>query len=218
MYTPNPPAYLNATHAAFQSWSDLNPELRFVWAERDPTVYIHWAEYHPGYLGVAWCLWCIGFDAVMEVVPYGYDCKGTRIYYTPESIQDTVAHELGHLLGLAHHTDPDHLMYGNDTHAQDPFATLGYNIPAGMSDLFVGEAELLDDLDRLGIQLTNMDMELDRYAAKYGDIEGTTVYFNSHYRLNQYNELVDARNVLWKEYDAVWHELDCMYDAHVPGH
>jgi len=54
--------------------------------------------------------------------------------YSVLSMANTVAHEIGHLFGLEHHTDYNHLMYGHDGGSYDvssdgAFDNLGLNIP-----------------------------------------------------------------------------------------
>ena len=230
VYTPDPPAYVDAMHAAFESWSDLNPDLRFVWVDDDPVVRIQWVGYSPEYLGLA-CIWCVGFDAIMEVVAYGHDCTGARVPYTPQAVQDTIAHELGHVLGLKHHTDEAHLMHGSDR-VQHPFDTLGYSIPERLPSLFVGEAELLGELNHMEGRLADMKADLgerraqmDRFKSERGDAVGDTIYFDTQSEVNKYrsmadefNELVGVHNGLVDEYNAVYEALDCMHADNAPGH
>ena len=57
----------------------------------------------------------------------GIVCDNIWLDYKPGSMTDTLKHEIGHHLGLEHHYDEDHLMYGLDYIL--PFDDKEYKIP-----------------------------------------------------------------------------------------
>lgn len=221
---------LQAVHDGFKAWSDLNPDLEFVWVEHNPLIWINWAEYQSEYVGLA-CIWCLGYEASMDVILYGYDCEGKRIYHSPNSVRNTVAHEVGHILGLEHHVDQTHLMHGTD-YISDPFQTIGYVVPDLLPEGFIGQPELVSRHDALGHMLNSTSDRIDqlkasieRYASQFGDLRGNTLYFdtNSQVRqydrmVNEYDDLIDEYNDMVDEYNTIAGELNCMYEAKPPGH
>ena len=57
------------------------------------------------------------------------DCKGDFQQRTKETLIWTLYHEIGHLVGLGHTKDLNHLMYGVNPSPTEPFNDLGFNIP-----------------------------------------------------------------------------------------
>ena len=148
MHARNYTLTLWAIQACFDAWTELNPGLVFAEVEDDPLIWISWEEYHPGHIGRA-CVDCLSGGASMGTILYGYNCRSERIYYMPNNIRSTIAHEFCHVLGLEHHADPEHLVYGSD-YVVDPFPTLGYTVPEQLPEGFIGEQEMLDRHWELG--------------------------------------------------------------------
>lgn len=140
-----------------------------------------------------------------------------------------MAHELGHLLGLDHHADETHLMYGSE-YQMDPYETYGYVVPDMLEEWYVGEAELHDRTQALGSDLDRLEAELHRLVDRLDDLLGQadfdgTTYYGTQGQVNQYHRTVadydEVRNeydAVWNEYDAAWDEPECMYDVDSPWH
>ena len=217
-----------AIRDGFSAWSDLNTHFIFRYVEADPLVWIDFVDYEPEYIGLA-CVWCLENEPLMEIILYSYDCEGGRIYYEPDYIRNTVAHELGHILGLDHHTDRTHLMYGPE-YQVDPYETYGYVVPDMLEELYVGEAGLDDLIQMLESELDGMGAELDRLGNTLDDLlaqadfDGTT-YFGTPGQVSQYKSTFAKYDAMRDEYVAAYDEYvaavdgwNCMHEADSPWH
>lgn len=220
---------LQAIQDGFDAWAELNPGLAFAEVKRNPLIWVSWEEYQPGHVGRA-CLDCLSRGASMDIILYGYNCRSERIYYMPNNIRNTIAHEFGHILGLEHHANKTHLMYGSD-YVVDPFPTLGYTVPEELPEGFVGEREMVDRywelngiLNDTADALIELGGDIERYADRYStERSGNTVYFETGGRASHYNGLIEEYNALVNEYNAVLEEhdrlaaeLNCMYESAPP--
>lgn len=114
-------------HAGFAAWSELNPDLQFAYSPPPHNIRIAFLPPDHPYLGTA-CMNCIE-SGKLYVQPTTH-CAGKQHQYESAIIRDTVAHEIGHMLGLRHHVSMSHLMYGHGytTYGGD-WLDLGYSIP-----------------------------------------------------------------------------------------
>ena len=121
------------------------------------------------------------------------DCKGKWQHYSKETLSDTIAHETGHYLGLGHHKDKRHLMYGDDEFVQDPFETLDYNIPPKLTEYnsYVNIEEPSQRLAELAAKIAAKYISLGLENNPVG-----TTSSHAHKEIQNYNSMVGEYNRL----------------------
>ena len=103
---------------AVRIWDMANAGVDFAITESDPDVNVRWARYLPGSaLGLHQA--AVTDDGTRErhsiTVRLGTDdCHSNYQQFTHEALQYTIAHEIGHYLGLRHVDDKSHLMYSGE--------------------------------------------------------------------------------------------------------
>jgi len=132
-----------------------------------------------------------------------YDCKNRWQQYSEQSVADTVAHEVGHYLGLQHHASKNHLMYGfGDRTTQVSFDDLGYNIP--LQNLENQEwivTEGLDyEIETLSEEINALDEKLEKYPK---EIKDKKEFEKAQSLVNQKNDKVEIYNDLVEKFNCV---------------
>ena len=154
---------------AMMMWENRNPELEFELVEEHGDIRIEWRKFiSHDVLGTEAAGYQEGRKLVIELG--SYDCRGNWQHYSSNMIADTIAHETGHYLGLGHHTNDSHLMYGHDEFTQIEFDDLGYNIPSPNSKYMSW------------IEWEKLEQQLERY--------------DSSNNVNAYNRIVEEMNCI----------------------
>ena len=173
---------------AVREWDMANPDIDFTMVESDADVNINWVRYLPGgILGQHRAV--VVDDGSREghsiTVRLGIDdCTSTYQMFTHDAIQHTIAHEIGHYLGLRHIDDESHLMYSSeffDVDSTRVYDNLNIGIPhlklpkiatvAGVEtqldiDLFNAELEYLSS-QRQELKNSNDAEALDKNTKSY---------------------------------------------------
>ena len=121
---------------AVRIWDMANAGVDFAITESDADVNVRWARYLPGSaLGLHQA--AVTDDGTRErhsiTVRLGTDdCHSNYQQFTHEALQYTIAHEIGHYLGLRHVDDKSHLMYSGELFNVDSaqvYDDMGLDIP-----------------------------------------------------------------------------------------
>ena len=137
---PFPPSMLES---AFNSWEILNDGLNFVEGNHGSMSLI-FKNNLSNKLGEALCISnpymerCFVFVALRA-----HDCNDELVYLEEQFLTNIVSHELGHVLGINHSSDKDHLMFG---YAMADDNMQGYAIPDKLPEWFVGEEEVYSNM------------------------------------------------------------------------
>ena len=182
----------NSVDTSLYRWTKYNPEITFEYTtDGYNELFIHWEKAPKDHIGLQ--------EGKSIMIGLGqYDCKGKWQHYSKETLSDTIAHETGHYLGLEHHTDKSHLMYGDDEFVRDPFDTLGYSIPPQLTEYntYVEGKKAEQRLDKLADRIDAMTIA---YGLKQAVATSNAKVVNEYNGLiREYNELVEIVNCFYE--------------------
>lgn len=123
----DPNVVILALEQALHSWESSNAFLDFEITESDSNLHIEWRRWMPsGGLGLhtVYGPEYNGTESSIIAIRLGNDdCHSDYQPYSTTSLKHTIAHEIGHYLGLRHIDDEDHLMYSAELFDVDTTST-----------------------------------------------------------------------------------------------
>ena len=200
----------------FEIWEQKNPSLDFEAVEGPADIEVRW-EVEPAAEHVGLAEYTEGLiDGTITIYLGDYDCNGNYVQWGQDAITDTTMHEVGHILGLGHHADESHLMYGIDDDLQINFQTLGYDIPDTLGNYFVGEKAIQDKIVTLGVRLADLDGQYTAIIESRGmtveDYESGRVSISSKNFERSINPVIDEYNRLVEEYNTLVDDVHCYHN------
>lgn len=178
-YTAN-----SALKNSVNKWTRSNPQLSFQILEEGGDIQINFLQTMGD--GIAGEI----SDGRMKVETGSYDCRGLWSHYSEKVITDTIAHEIGHYLGLGHSFKESNLMYGDKNPAPSrTFNDLGYNIPKK-------DAEFLE-----WMQSDDLQENYEQLEKKYNELE-----INHNQLERNHNQLLSQMDIFNSQIEKLQQE------------
>ena len=194
---------------AIENYAENNTNLNFVeskipfsdskFAENPNTenlfIEIKWHKYVKDvHVGLATCE---GFDeinnhyCIVDVYLGEDDCNENYVQQDVNAVTEIIMHEIGHTLGLNHHSDENHLMYGDDEFVELQFNTLGYNIPEQLDNFYIGQKSLIPQEEKLDTETKQLEEKLSYQEIQYDNIYSQyQLYTEKTLSEQEYNEAI----------------------------
>ncbi len=191
---------LSALANAVHSWESENPQIDLQIVESDPDLEISWSRWMKGStLGV----YRVYNSTINGTVVSNHeimirmgndDCHSIYQPYSAESLTHTIAHELGHYLGLRHINNRDHLMHSDEFFGVDSILVYdeqGYVIPK-ISEPKVRTLvaqTITEQIDLINHELDQIVAERLDIKTKLVDNESDTLQIALQSNSKKYNKL-----------------------------
>ena len=207
---PNQRELFDIVRVSFQSWQDINPTLTFIEREHaNSNILVLWEEIvQAEHIGLADCDYRYDHNCILIISIGDYNCNNRFVQLDPKTIQSTVEHEIGHVLGLGHHKNTEHLMFSQGYPEPEPtFNDLGFNIPEGYGYYYTGQKDILDKMNVIDLELTPikdkfniLEYDKDELLVQYGlteiDLEYMGYVIDDDSFRDKYNSIVHEMNYL----------------------
>ena len=199
----------SAMHDAMQSWTKSNPSIIFETVTKDADLEILWQKYMGSNILGSYSQYNTTSGGQTTTIHQIHirlgseDCSDTYRQFAHNALRYTIAHEIGHYLGLRHVDDPDSLMHSSEWDTTDNIFTyrnLGYSIPKLDRGTHIFEAE--KDIEKR-LEQTNLD--LSKIIKERSDLKSGGV--NNTHALAENKNMI---NTLTSDISALEDEIACM--------
>ena len=156
----------NALEDAFSSWEEENENLEFQKTDNFADLQIEWqtvaADTHVGL-----ATYSEKYKGIVTIGLGKFDCNNNFVQYDSNLLHQTIMHEIGHILGLGHHNEETHLMYGVKGIDLVSIDNFEYIIPEYRDGFFEGYIQLENNYDILNSKLEELSEEIEELERQY---------------------------------------------------
>ena len=201
----------NALDNAFTSWEEENDNLEFQQINTLPDIQIEWQTIaSDSHAGLA--TYSEKYNGIITIGLGKFDCNGDYIQYDSNLLHQTIMHEIGHILGLGHHPEETHLMYGIDDIDFRSIDNFEYNIPKHHDGFFEGYVQLESNYNVLNSKVEELIEEIDELEKQYSvmSMEYETVFA----KLENDNQYLSQVNSIEQELAQLNYRINSVIDEH----
>ena len=207
---------ISAIDSAIQFWELDNPQLDLQLVESDSDLDITWSKWMAGSTLGVYQVYnsTINGTTVSNhkiIVRMGNDdCHSNYQPYSMDSLTHTIAHELGHYLGLRHIDARDHLMHSDEFFAVDSILVYddqGYTIPQVPKPTVrtLTAQSIMEQIDSINQELDQIITERQVIKDRLADTQSIVLQSDLKSNSAKYNEL--AQQI--EDFDK---QLSCIED------
>ena len=216
---------------ALQAWTDVNPHLEFQRVYDTPfgqTFAITWQKnpiliQEPENLLISGQMMPLSPDTDNVLIGIGItDCNGKWHAMDQTALTRTIAHEVGHVMGLGHHINKSHLMHGDARPEPDiDFDESGLTIPVLERGYYGSYSTLKSEYNALDVKRVELLLE---YRELVDDLDSLRLAIiradgSEHNRfVHEHNWVVDRINnkellmgLLVSDMNELRQEMECIY-------
>lgn len=220
----------NALDNALISWEEENNNLVFEQTNTFTDMQIKWqtiaSDNHAGLT-----TYSEKFKGVITIGLGKFDCNNNYVQFDSNLLHQTIMHEIGHILGLGHHPEEIHLMYGVDDINVKSIENFEYVIPKHYDGFLEGYIQLETNYNILNSKLENLNEKMEELEKQYtvmnteyeiilSKLETNSQYLNQVNSIerelaqlnNQINSVIDDHNEIVYNMNEIVDQMSCFPD------
>ena len=201
----------NAVNNAFSSWEEENDNLVFEKTNTLSDIQIEWQKVAShNHAGLA--TYSEKYKGVITIGLGKFDCKNNFVQYDSNLLHQTIMHEIGHILGLEHHPEKTHLMYGLEGIGLKSIDNFEYTIPEYRDGFFEGYIQLENNYDILNSKLEDVSNEIKELEKQESVV--ITEYEKTILKLENDIQYINQVNLMEQELAQLNYQINSIYDEY----
>ena len=201
----------NAVDNAFMSWDEKNDNLVFEKTNTLSDIQIKWQTVAShNHAGLA--TYSEKYKGIITIGLGKFDCKNNFVQYDNNLLHQTIMHEIGHILGLGHHPEETHLMYGFEGIDLKSIDNFEYDIPEYRDGFFEGYIQLENNYDILNSKLDHISDEIEELEKQESIL--ITEYEKTILKFENDIQHIAQVNLMEQELAQLNYKINSIYDEY----